>query len=90
MGTKHGTSVEGRSHPSTKGCITKVFVFFNYHTCVDGLFYLLQILFLCYSYFSSLQVKNKPYDKDLKHAFIPGPIFFSLDAYINIVCSCQR
>jgi hypothetical protein len=33
-------------------------------------------MFLCYSYFSPLQVKKKTCDEVMKHAFILGPVFF--------------
>ncbi len=36
--------------------------------------YVLEICYLCFSYFSPLQDKSKPLNGDSKHAFILGPV----------------
>ncbi len=58
---QHGTSVEGSSHPCTKGYHSQqgsFYFYLNCHTCAGNWLYMLQTCFLCYSYFYPLQVKN--------------------------------
>ncbi len=59
-----------------------LFIFcFNRHTCANNPLNMLKICFLCYSYFSPLQVKNKPCDGDAKYEFILEPVSLVVNRY---------
>ncbi len=72
------------SHPCTKSYLPKRRPFhfcFNRHTCANNSLNMLKICFLFYSYFSPLQVKNKPCDGGTKHEFILEPVSLVVDRY---------
>jgi hypothetical protein len=52
----------------------------------DNIFYLLSYHALQNNTFSPLQVKNKPRDRDSKHAFILG----SIDGTVQTVLACNQ
>jgi hypothetical protein len=75
----HGTCVEGSLHPCTKDCTpSKGLLFFLLQSphMVLMIHCILNVVtnFLCYSHFSPLQIENKPFDRDMKYAFILGPV----------------